>query len=291
MLTFPSERIANHITRIFAFGTELMYLIEGEEKNLLLDTGSGFGSLFKKVQEILKSHGTEGHPLVVWLSHGHVDHAMGAEEFLKAGIPVWMNREDDGIFRRHADRAFRLDSLGMEAFQGHGTFQMEEDYIPSARPEDFHDLRDGDALDLGGITVTAFACPGHTKGSMMFLIEEQGGERILFTGDACNSFMFLFQDYSESVEEYAQNLKTLTPRLAGRYDRVLYSHGSGEGSKDVLQEVADVCETILQGEAKEIPFTFGGDTGLIAQVPDREGRRGDVVYSRDRIWKKDTVAF
>lgn len=45
MLKFPTETVDEHITRIYAFGTELMYLIEGTKKNVLIDTGSGFGSL------------------------------------------------------------------------------------------------------------------------------------------------------------------------------------------------------------------------------------------------------
>ena len=45
MLKFPTEAVDSHITRIYAFGTELMYLIEGTTKNVLIDTGSGFGSL------------------------------------------------------------------------------------------------------------------------------------------------------------------------------------------------------------------------------------------------------
>ena len=45
MLKFPREMVDSHITRIYAFGTELMYLVEGNEKNVLIDTGSGFGSL------------------------------------------------------------------------------------------------------------------------------------------------------------------------------------------------------------------------------------------------------
>lgn len=289
MLVFPSEKVTEHITRIFAFGTELMYLIEGEHENLLLDTGSGIGSLRRKVEEILASHGTQEHPLRVWLSHGHIDHAMGAKEFLDAGISVWMNRDDDGIYKRHADRSFRMQSMGMEQFEGHGTYRMEEDFIPSAQPENFHDLRDMDEIDLGGIHVTAYACPGHTKGSMMFLIQEQGENGILFTGDACNSFTFVFQNYSESIEEYEENLRALAPRLAGKYDRVLYSHGSGKGDIGVMQDVIDICEQIKNGNAEQIPFSFNGDTGLIARTPDQQGRKGDVVYNMDRIWKKDTV--
>lgn len=57
MLKFPTEVVDSHITRIYAFGTELMYLIEGTKKNVLIDTGSGFGSLKGAVDEILAAHG------------------------------------------------------------------------------------------------------------------------------------------------------------------------------------------------------------------------------------------
>ena len=33
MLKFPTETVDEHITRIYAFGTELMYLIEGTNQS------------------------------------------------------------------------------------------------------------------------------------------------------------------------------------------------------------------------------------------------------------------
>ena len=39
MLKFPRETVDSHITRIYAFGTELMYLVEGNEKNVLIEYG------------------------------------------------------------------------------------------------------------------------------------------------------------------------------------------------------------------------------------------------------------
>lgn len=67
MLHFPTEKIDAHITRIYAFGTELMYLVEGSEGNVLLDTGSGFGSLKAATDAILASH-ENTNPLKVLLT-------------------------------------------------------------------------------------------------------------------------------------------------------------------------------------------------------------------------------
>ena len=43
MVTFKTEKVSDRVTRIFGICTELMYLVEGEDKAALIDTGSGFG--------------------------------------------------------------------------------------------------------------------------------------------------------------------------------------------------------------------------------------------------------
>ena len=74
-LVFRTEKVTERITRIYAFATELMYLVEGTEKAVLIDTGSGIGSLKACVEQLTDK------PVVVLVTHGHVDHAMGAAEF------------------------------------------------------------------------------------------------------------------------------------------------------------------------------------------------------------------
>lgn len=88
MLHFPTEKVDAHITRIYAFGTELMYLIEGSEGNVLLDTGSGFGSLKAVTDTILASH-ENTNPLKVLLTQGHVDHANGSGEYANTGSGLY----------------------------------------------------------------------------------------------------------------------------------------------------------------------------------------------------------
>ena len=286
MLKFPRETVDSHITRIYALGTELMYLVEGNEKNVLIDTGSGFGSLKSAVDEVLAAHGNTN-PLAVLLTHGHVDHANGSGEFVNAGIPVYLSEQDRYIYLQHSDDAFRKGGLGVEQFEGHGTYVEAEDYILSAKFEDLHNLREGDTFELGGITIQTYACPGHTLGSMIFLIREDDGETYLLTGDACNTFTFLFQEYSTSIEEYEETLRKVAEQLKGKYTKVLLSHGDGNGYVGILEDVCNVCEEIKTGKAEGLPFEFSGATGKIAHVPAPD--KGNIVYNDDRIWKKDTV--
>ena len=189
MLKFPTETVDEHITRIYAFGTELIYLNEGTKKNVLIDTECGFECLKREDVEIFFFHNNTN-PLEVLLTLGHVDHANDSEEFVKAGIPVYLSEKDRYIYVQHFADAFRNGGLGGEEFEGHGTYGEEEDYIPSAQFETFRNLQEGDTFALGGVTVQTYACPGHTLGSLSFLIREEQGETYLLTGDACNSYTF-----------------------------------------------------------------------------------------------------
>lgn len=274
MITFRTEKVTDRITRIYGVCTELMYLVEGEEKAALLDTGSGFGSLKKVVEELTDK------PVIVLLTHGHTDHAMGAAEFSE----VYMNHEDDYIYIPHGKKEFRLE--GLEMSEAKKKFDMEADYIPTADVETFHDMKGGDRFDLGGLHIRVFDIPGHTRGSEAFLIEE---ERVLLTGDACNNFTFLFEDYSLSIKEYRDNLIRFREQVNGLFDMVLSSHGDGRLPVDIIEEVTDVCTDILRGNTDEIPFQFRGTDGLIAKAtagmgrPRLDGKYGNIVYSNNRI--------
>jgi len=272
MLTFRTEQISPRIIRIFAFCGELAYLVLGDKKAALLDTGSGIGSLKACVDALTDL------PVTVLITHGHVDHAMGAGEF----EDIYMNRLDDYIYCPHADPDFRKAGLSMLLPEVRAT---EDDLIPAPPADRFQDLRGGDCFDLGGVHIDVYNCPGHTRGSVVFLIRE---ERTLLLGDACNEFTFLFDRYSTTITEYRSSLEALLSQVAGSYDHVLLSHGDGKGFPDQIQGVMGVCDDILAGRTADIPFRFQGRTALIAKVPTPGQRRedgscGNIVYNKDRI--------
>lgn len=272
MMDFKVERISKSVTRIYGICTELMYLIEGERCAALLDTGVGFGSLRKVVETLTDK------PILVLLSHGHTDHAMGAGEF----DHVYMNHKDDDIYRVHGEEDFRWEGVKLSEEY---TKLEREDFIPTVPVEKFTSMSGGDVFDLGGKTLRVYNCPGHTKGTVVFLLEE---ERRLFLGDACNSNTFMYDEYSTTIAEYERSLQTLKEEVEGKYDVAYAFHGDGKLTDTIIDEVIDVCHDIMDGNTDDIPMTFRGTHGLIAKAigDDRkrlDGKCGNIVYNKERI--------
>lgn len=278
MVQFSSEKISNVVTKLRGITGELMYLIEGSESAALVDTGSGVGSLQAYVATLTKK------PLIILLTHGHVDHAMGAPEFLtghSTGVStkIYMNPLDDEVCDEHSTLDVRKGYLSMsESFKE----VIDEDYIP-IRENSYLPLTQGDVFDLGGITLEAFACPGHTPGSMTILIKE---ERTLILGDACNFFTFVFDKYAVSVAQYKQILENLNDLTKDKYDKVYVSHGPGEGPKEMITNVIQVCAEVLAGTSDDVPFEFMGQKAFIAKAMNPttmqrvDGGCGNIVYSQ-----------
>lgn len=275
MVNFRTEKVTERVTRIYGICTELMYLVTGEERAALIDTGSGFGSLKEVVAELTDK------PVIVLLTHGHTDHAMGTAEF----ETVYMNHEDDYIFGPHGEESFRWEGVAMSSEY---PLVDRSDYIPTDDLGRFHSMKEGDIFDLGGISIEIYSCPGHTRGSLVMLIRE---ERMLLLGDACNQNTFLFEDYSLPVAVYENSLKRLKVRTDGAYDTVLASHGDGKLPADIIEGVIQVCKDIREGRADDVPMTFRGNHGLIAKRVKEggevreDGGSGNIVYSRERIYE------
>lgn len=277
MEVFSSEKVTDHVTRIFGNCSELMYLVEGSEKALLIDTGCGVGSL-KSYVDRLTSKDVE-----VVLTHGHADHAFGAAEFER----VWMNHLDDEVYRAHSDFALRKEFV--EAHAKNDAF-ADEDYVKPVPTADFLELTDGSRFELGGISVVMYACPGHTLGSMVAFMEE---EELLLLGDACNYFTFLFGPYAAGVATYKRSLERIEALLHGRYSQVLSSHRLGTLDRNIIADSLGLCDDVLQGRTDDIPFSALGWNGFLAKktksakLPSEraDGGIANMIYSKEKIFE------
>ena len=278
-----------HITkldpRLFQFtdiaGTHC-FLIIGDEKAALLDTGAGYGSLREQVSRTTRL------PVQVLITHGHVDHAMGPGEFQN----VWMSPLDEAIYREHSRTEIRMDYIESCAWAGEKPQVTEKELKPVKPFEQLHPLSSGDTFDLGGVTLEVHEGAGHTPGCVTILIPEL---RTLLLGDACNEFTYLFDENCSTVAEYRKMLLRLDRATHGRYDRVLVCHGPYcLAPAELLNSVIAVCDDILQGNADAVPVqipikSIHSASTVIAKAMDTatfsrvDGGIGNVVYNPKRI--------
>jgi hydroxyacylglutathione hydrolase len=100
----------------------------------------------------------------ILLTHGHVDHAAGADELReKLGVPI------EGP---HLADKFLLDSLPMTAAQ----YQIGP--ARAVTPDRW--LDGGDVVQVGELTFDILHCPGHSPGSVVFMSRDA---RFAIVGD------------------------------------------------------------------------------------------------------------
>ena len=107
-------------------------------------------------------------------THGHVDHVGGVGEVVAA------QHHDVPVHLHEADRHMLLDPVGTGGTLGQVLAAEELDLHP---PELLYGLDDAERVSGAGLTFTAIHTPGHTQGSVCFLLEVEGEQPVLFSGD------------------------------------------------------------------------------------------------------------
>ena len=77
-----------HIQDLFS---DYMYLVAGEEKAALIDTGMGFPGLRQLVERLTDK------PVIVLNTHGHLDHIGGNDEF----DCIYLHPDDLTVYVEH----------------------------------------------------------------------------------------------------------------------------------------------------------------------------------------------
>lgn len=274
---FRTERLSPSTTRITDLTQVSSFLVVGEEKAALLDTGTGLGDLKAFVETLTDK------PVTVLLTHGHGDHASGAAPFEE----VYLSEKDWDIVRQHDSMEMKMGYAQSVMGEGYSAVS-DADFCPP-RTGGYLPLEDGQVFDLGGVTLEALAVPGHTQGMTCILNRE---ERSILFGDACNTYVYLWLGESSSVAGYQKALLALKER-EGEYDTVYLSHPPFVAKKGILDEVIELCGELMDGRSDEAPFqvppAFAGRRAFVAKAVDEhlrrlDGKDGNIVYDPERIF-------
>lgn len=262
MAIFTSQKLSEHLTRIMMPCGVCAYLVQGRTGAALLDTGFGFGDLKAYVETLTRL------PLIVLLSHGHLDHAGGASQF----ATVYLNERDWDLERWHCTLERRINDV-KNGPGGMPSGVTESDFLPS-RTAPYQNYDEGDDFNLGGVMVRPIAVPSHTKGSMVFLLPE---DRIAIFGDSCGEHTLLHFDESEPIVLCREAYLHLQ-QYASQFDTVLRYHGNFVSQKKILADSIELCDDVLAGRDAAIPVTMMGRPGCKARPESHPGKEGNLIY-------------
>lgn len=240
MIERPIVEIAPRTWIFSDYKLSNMYLLEGDERALLIDTGSGLGDLVGDIKKLTSK------PLTVIITHGHLDHIGGNSLFEE----VLMHKADEKV----AGDGYTLEKL--EWFvRSRGPVRNPscdaEELVNMLHPlgeVHYRWLEGGEILDLGNRKVEVIATPGHSLGSICILDHNQ---RLLFTGDMANDSLLLnFGDQCTTMYVYNQSMKKLWDRRE-EYDYICLGHDAlDKFDKNVIAEYIEATDKLIRGEVK-----------------------------------------
>ena len=151
------------------FGTNCWVIASGKGSECII-VDPGMPDISAEIELIVSEEGLK--PVAALMTHGHLDHTFSITALADGyGIPAYIHSED---------RRFIADPAGIHDAQ----FRQTISAMSFAEPQDTRTLRDGELLNLVGISIKAIHAPGHTRGSLMFLLNDEyllSGD-VLFSG-------------------------------------------------------------------------------------------------------------
>lgn len=221
----------------------IAFLILGQERDALFDTGLGIGDL-RHLLEIITDH-----EIVVINSHTHDDHVGDNWQFDHVlGM--------DTPFTRTNAKGSRVDAQD-ELTPGSVCGSLPPGFDQKAyRTRPWHITRwihDGDTVNLGGRTLRVIATPGHTPDAIA-LFDAQNG--LLFTGDSYYPGSIWLYRPETDLDAYERSVATMAA-LAPRVTQLYTSHNVPVADPSILPKLLDAIRQVRAGHVTPVPAGAG----------------------------------
>jgi glyoxylase-like metal-dependent hydrolase (beta-lactamase superfamily II) len=243
---FEVYKVAQEVFAIYEphqFEETISYLIVGDKRALLFDTGMGIGDLKKVTTQLTRL------PIVVLNSHTHDDHVGSNWQF----DTIYSM---DTPFTRKNAQGSRADAQA-EVAPGEICGDLPAGFDPKTyvtRPWKITAyVHDGERIGLGGRALEIIATPGHTPDSIALFDHANG---LLFTGDTYYPAPIWLYRPETDLDAYARSIGRLAA-LAPQVKLVLGQHNIPVASPTVLPRLVAAFEAVRSGKVPPTPADPG----------------------------------
>lgn len=219
----PVENIAKNIYRIpVPLGNTPLkelnaYLIKGDGRYLLIDTGFRREDCRIPLLEGLAEIGVDLEKMDIFLTHLHSDHSGNAPEIIRGDNHIYLSQIDRSYilgYGRTGEKASydvekcRKGGMPEEEITAFFNFDASRDVSPHPDPDKLVGVPDGYVFHIGGYDLRCVLTPGHSPGHMCLWAEEQG---IMFTGDHVlfdiTPNIVCWHGFEDALGQYLDSLK------------------------------------------------------------------------------------
>lgn len=256
-------------------GAPWMYLINGSERAMLIDTGFGIGNLKGLIEEIIGDK-----PYDVVCTHAHFDHCYGNCQFDRVycheyEVPYMEIKQDPGIWD------YLFDENGKNIWCEFD----RRDIIPFKRYE-IVGCKDGTCFYLGdGHEVELVHLAGHSAGHAGFLDKKN---RILFCGDDFIGMRVGIgmkrpeMPYSEycSIHRFLEQVEKLSKRL-DEFDTLFPGHFIVDIDNSIIFNMLEVLRRVDR-DSESYDYAKENHRGILNRFCFVEGM-GMLAYTEDNV--------
>lgn len=277
-------------------GDVWMYLIDGPEKCMIIDSSFGIGDLKGLIRHLVGDK-----EIIAVTTHSHFDHCYGSAQFGRVycheyEVPDLKEKNNPDIWDYLFNQTDQpIEVWGQMIQPGEPVYTkfdrkdiiVDIDHKETYQPYEIIGVPDGYEFDLGGgYIVEAVLLPGHTPGQCGFYDHHN---RTLFSGDTSGMGTrpegHPFREYC-TVEAMYDALTRLKPRFA-EMTGVFPGHGMLDQHPIVMQYLLDACTAVMKDPENCNEMREMERGGVKMTVCSKYIQQGSALrYTLNNVYKK-----
>lgn len=178
-----------------------VYLIDGGEDAVLIDSGVGYDS--DRIIENIKQTGCLEKLSRIYLTHLHADHCGGSADFQKLGVEVFAPQAEWLYLNEQPEENLEAYRIA----QNSGCYPMDKEFL---FPKPDHTVEENQIIEVGRFQLKAIQLRGHSPGLMAYYMDF-GTKRVLFSSDYVfvNGLVGLLNCPGCDLSMYREDIKKL----------------------------------------------------------------------------------